>query len=208
MAVKIKVCGMTRRADVEAAVEAGADALGFIFHPGSPRFVEPDLAEELTKGLPPYVQTVAVTVNLDAAGIGRIGEHAPFDVWQLHGTEPPGLARELRPRKLVKAFGLPFESRRVPDLNAYDVDAFLLDKASPRHGGTGETFDWGLARQFNQECDTPVILAGGIGLDNVEEAVAAVRPYAVDVCSSIEKEPGIKDHARMKELIRVCRQLP
>jgi phosphoribosylanthranilate isomerase len=128
-----------------------------------------------------------------------------IDVWQLHGAEDPSAARALRPRTLVKAFGLPRSGGPQP--SEYDVDAFLLDKASPRHGGTGETFDWALATDFQKTASRPCILSGGLHPDNVEQAVKTVQPWGVDVCSGVEAAPGRKDHARMATFIRLCHPL-
>lgn len=196
---------MTHADDVRAAADAGADAVGFIFHPSSPRFVEPARVAGLLAAVPAGVARVAVGVDWTEARIAELERVASFDYWQLHGAETPALARALGPRHLIKAFGLPREIGAVNPAS-YEVDAFLLDKASPRHGGTGETFDWNLAREFMASTSRPVLLSGGLRTDNVEQALKTVQPWGVDVCSGVEACPGRKDIAAMTDFIRICRQ--
>lgn len=202
---RLKICGMTHADDVRAAADAGADAVGFIFHPASPRFVETSRVAGLLDAVPAGVARVAVGVDWTEARIAELEQVARFDYWQLHGAETPELARSLKPRRMIKAFGLPREEGAV-DPSRYDVDAFLLDKASPRHGGTGETFDWKLALAFKQSTAKPVLLSGGLRPDNVEQALKTVQPWGVDVCSGVEARPGRKDIAAMTDFIRICRK--
>lgn len=202
---RIKICGMTHADDVRAAVSAGADAVGFIFHPASPRYVDPLRVAELTAAVPAGVAKVAVGVDWTLERIEQLESLAGFDYWQLHGLETAEMALSFRPRRLIKVFGLPRESAAA-EADAFDVDAFLLDKASPRHGGTGETFDWNLARAFQKSVGKPVILSGGLRPDNVEQALETVQPWGVDVCSGVEARPGRKDIPAMTEFIRLCRQ--
>ena len=201
---RLKICGMTHADDVRAAADAGADAVGFIFHPSSPRFVGLSQVAGLLSAVPKGVATVAVGVDWTEERISEVEKLGSFDYWQLHGAETPVLAGSLRPRRLIKAFGLPRENGAV-ESSLYDVDAFLLDKASPRHGGTGETFDWKLALAFKQSTSKPVLLSGGLRPDNVEQALKTVQPWGVDVCSGVEARPGRKDIAAMTEFIRLCR---
>jgi phosphoribosylanthranilate isomerase len=202
---RIKICGMTHADDVRAAVEAGADAVGFIFHPASPRCVKEDALEGLLAGVPQGVAKVAVGVDWTLDRIREVEKVHAFDYWQLHGAESPEVARSFRPRKLIKAFGLP-RDHAAEDAALFEVEAFLLDKASPRHGGTGETFDWNLAREFQKAVPGPVLLSGGLRPDNVEQALKTVQPWGVDVCSGVESRPGRKDIPAMTEFIRLCRQ--
>jgi len=204
--MRVKICGMTNRADIEAAIDMGADALGFTLYCKSPRYVGPEDLPVLTKDLKPFVQRIAVTVNFSQVDIERLDDMWAFDAWQLHGDELPELCERLAPRRLIKSFGLPFECPEslAPNLADYMVEAFLLDKRSPQFGGTGQTFDWNHALEFKKKTDKPVILCGGLNPDNVASAIETVRPYAVDVCSGVESAPGKKDHAKMRDFIQIC----
>ncbi len=206
--MKIKICGITNEADARAAVDAGADALGFIVYPKSPRYIAPAQAAAIAAALPASIWKVAVQVGWTAAAIRAMEALFPFDVFQLHGAETPALCRDLAPRRLWKAFGLPrADDASVAAATEYtaDIEAFLLDKADPRHGGTGEAFDWKLAIAFQQDCGRPCVLSGGLHPGNVREAIEAVRPWAVDVCSGVERSPGCKDHAKVRDFITQCR---
>lgn len=202
--VRVKICGLTNLEDAQAAVEAGADALGFVLYPRSPRYVRPETAAEIASKLPPWVVRVAVAVRVDLAMVERVEQVWRPDVWQLHGGEGPEVSHLLAPRRVVQAVGLPrHEPLRTGD---FRVEAFLLDKASPSHGGTGETFDWALARQFQENSAVACILSGGLRVENIVQALEMVRPSGVDVSSGVEQHPGKKDHRKMKELIELCRK--
>lgn len=197
---------MTRAEDALAAVRAGADAVGFIFHPGSPRCVSIETAAAIAAQLPPETLRVAVQVGWTPETVRAVELRLRIDLWQLHGAETPAQAAALRPRRLLKVYGMPRTAGEAPPAD-YDVDGFLLDKASVRHGGTGQTFDWELARAFRSETRLPCILSGGLNPDNVERAVQTVQPWGVDVCSGVEASPGLKDPARMADFIRLCKPL-
>jgi phosphoribosylanthranilate isomerase len=201
--IRVKICGLTNKADAYAAVDHGADAVGFILFEKSKRFIKAEEAVKIARELPPYVQRVAVSVNMPLEQLREIDASRAFDVWQLHGSETRAECALLRPLKLIKAFGLPLMAGVKVD--GYDVDAFLLDKLSEDFGGTGETFDWTLARKFQIEVDKPCILSGGLDPDNVKDALDAVRPYAVDVCSGVEESYGRKDLSKLKGFIDICR---
>jgi phosphoribosylanthranilate isomerase len=201
--IRVKICGLTNKADAYAAVDHGADAAGFILFEKSKRYLAPDEAVKIARELPPYVQRVAVSVNMPLEKVREIDQARAFDVWQLHGSESRGDCALLRPLKLIKAFGLPLMAG--VNVKGYDVDAFLLDKLSEDYGGTGETFDWTLARKFQVEVEKPCILSGGLDPDNVKLALDAVRPYAVDVCSGVEESYGKKDLGKLKRFIDICR---
>jgi phosphoribosylanthranilate isomerase len=164
----------------------------------------------LIEKLPPFIFRVAVIVNLTAAQIAVIESQTRFDLWQLHGDESPDEVRGLRPRRILKVFALPGPNARelpqweyAPEL--YDADAFLLDKLSPKRGGTGETVDWTLARDFRQRASKPCVLSGGLNSNNVEQAVEIVQPYGVDACSGVESEPGRKDRVKLAAFLKLCR---
>ena len=197
--LKVKICGITNYEDAAMAVEMGADALGFIFAP-SPREISPEEAKNIVEKLPPFVKTVAVFVNEDQKTISEITEYCGIDIVQLHGDESPEMCEYFMPRT-IKTFRVKDEDI-LEDMTPYTgrVKAFLLDTYSEKAaGGTGKVFNWDIAikaKKFN----VPVILAGGLNPANIKEAVLKVKPYAVDMCSGVEREPGRKDRGLMKEL--------
>jgi len=199
--VRIKICGITNKADAAAAVRAGADALGFIFYTGSPRYVAPERAAEIVAGLPPFVVPVGVFVNAAAGDVDGICEAAGIQVVQLHGDEPPGFCEAMK-RPVIKAFRVRDASWKS-EAAAYPVGAVLLDTfAADRYGGTGTTFDW----RFVEDSPHRVILSGGLNPDNVAEAVRSVRPYGVDTGSGVEREPGCKDHGKIRDFVEAARR--
>ena len=198
--VKIKICGITNVADATAAVRAGADALGFIFYKGSPRYAEPGRVAEIVAGLPPFVVPVGVFVNAAVDEVEDICETTGIQVAQLHGDESPGFCSKLD-RSVIKALRVRDESWKS-DAATYDVGAVLLDTfAEDRYGGTGLTFDWRLVEGSLHR----VILSGGLNPHNVAEAVRRVRPYAVDTGSGVEREPGRKDHGKIRAFVEAAR---
>ncbi len=196
--VRVKICGITRKEDALRAVEFGADALGFVFYRGSPRYVNLDVVKSIISELPPFVTTVGVFVDENPSGISEIVGAAGIDVVQLHGNEP-GEICSLWPR-VIKAFRVR-EFTDLKPLERYRVSAYLLDTYSPDlPGGTGQIFNWDIAleaRRFG-----PVILSGGLTPDNIDRAIRWVHPYAVDVSSGVEKEKGIKDEEKLRLFIK------
>ena len=196
--VKVKVCGMTSLKDALVAVEGGADAVGFIFYKKSPRSVTMKTVREIVLELPPFVDTVGVFVDETAEQINKIADYCNLDIIQLHGDESPTFCKKIR-RKVIKAFRIK-DMQSVKKLSSFQVSGFLLDTFSENlHGGTGKVFDWNLAlpaKKFG-----PVIMAGGLTPNNVQQAVRQIRPYGVDVCSGVESEPGIKDHKKVRAFL-------
>lgn len=199
MAVRVKICGITRLQDLHAACAAGADALGFVFYEKSPRHVTLESAAALVREVPPFVQSVGLFVNAAPAFIEEVLAAVPLDLLQFHGDEAPAeCARFGRP--YIKAVRV----NRDTDLLkcAADFEAargLLLDAFVPGvAGGTGERFDWSL---IPANLPKPVILSGGLTPDNVSEAVRRVRPWAVDVSSGVEVSKGIKDAHKMARFI-------
>ena len=196
--VKVKVCGMTSLKDALVAVEVGADAVGFIFYKKSPRSVTMKTVREIVLELPPFVDTVGVFVDETAEQINKIADYCNLDIIQLHGDESPTFCKKIR-RKVIKAIRIK-DMQSVKKLSSFQVSGFLLDTFSENlHGGTGKVFDWNLAlpaKKFG-----PVIMAGGLTPNNVQQAVRQIRPYGVDVCSGVESEPGIKDHKKVRAFL-------
>lgn len=198
--VRVKICGITSVQDALIAVRAGADALGFVFYPPSPRFIEPLKVRAIGAALPPFVARVGLFVNAERGEIERTAAEAGVDMIQLHGDERPAFVSSLRGLRIIKAVRVQSESD-LKVLALYRVDAYLLDTYVPgQPGGTGRSFDWTIARRAALE--GPVIVAGGLTPENVEEAVRTARPYAVDVSSGVEAEPGVKDKEKVREFIR------
>ncbi len=203
--IRIKMCGVTRIADAEAAVTAGVDALGFIFHRKSGRNIEPDKARAIIEQLPPFIDTVGVFVDKKRREVEEIIDYCRLAYAQLHGRETPKycerLARFGAPCQVIKAFRVNPELT-PEDIRPYDVHVrgYLLDTYHKQMvGGTGKTFDWDLIEKLR--LNRPLLLAGGLNPDNISAALKAVRPYAVDVNSGLEIQPGIKDHSRIKSLV-------
>jgi phosphoribosylanthranilate isomerase len=204
MAVRVKICGITRNEDMSAACVAGADALGFVFYAKSPRNLSIEQAASLIKALPPFVQSVGLFVDAEPSFVRAVLEAVPLDLLQLHGGETPEYCRQFG-RPYLKAVRV----RPGVDLVKYasdfsDARALLLDAFVPGvPGGTGERFDW---RLIPAGLNKPIILSGGLNPDNVAEAVQTVQPWAVDVSSGVESAPGIKDAAKVAAFIERARQ--
>ena len=194
----IKVCGITRAEDARAAVEAGANALGFNFYARSSRVVSVECAAEIGAGLPAHVWKVGVFVNEPPESVRSIARRAGLDVVQLHGEETSSDVPENV--RVWKAFpGTRDELAAL--LDAFPAEAFLLDAPCAGRGGSGQTFDWSKIKGLKQR----IILAGGLDAVNVREAIRQVQPWGVDSCSRIESAPGIKDHDKMKRFIEAAR---
>lgn len=201
MRTRVKICGIRRREDALAAIEAGADALGFVFHPRSPRAVTAEAAAALVRALPPFVAKVGLFVNAPEARVRSVLEEVPLDLLQFHGEESPDwCARIGRPwMKAVRmAPGIDLVAR-MEELAAAGASAVLVDAWHPAvAGGTGETFDWD---RIPARRPLPLVLAGGLTPENVAEAIRRVRPYAVDVSSGVERRRGVKDPERIRAFL-------
>lgn len=204
MITRIKICGITNLEDALAAVECGAHALGFVFAP-SPRRIEPEAAAAIVRELAPFITTVAVVADEPLDDLRSKLEIARCQAVQLHGEEPPDYVGALSGYRIIKAFRVR-EASDLERLSDYGgADAFLLDsQVMGKAGGTGVAFNWGLARAAAQ-AGKPIILAGGLNPGNVSAALAAARPYAVDVSTGVEAAPGRKDHHLMREFVRAVR---
>lgn len=197
MSIFVKICGITNMEDAVQALEAGADALGFNFWPRSPRYIAPDAARAITDALAGRILRVGVFVDADAGHVRAVVESAGLDVAQLHGqpVEVEGL-------RLWQAWPATSEGLRER-IEAGGAEAYLIDTPSGAlRGGTGKTFDWSLAKNLPGR----IVLAGGLGPENVAEAIEQVRPWGVDACSRLELEPGRKDHGKVSAFLRAVRQ--
>jgi phosphoribosylanthranilate isomerase len=201
--IKIKICGITNVDDALAAVEFGADALGFNFYKKSPRYIEPQKAAEIIAQLPPFILPVAIFVNEREERIREILSATCIQGIQFHGDETPEFCQRFGSR-VIKAFQIR-DKESLKHMAHYRVSAYLLDSYKDGlRGGTGTTFDWHLAvvaKTFGR-----IILAGGLTPENVAEAVKLVQPYGVDVAGGVEREKGVKDHAKLRKFITEVRR--
>ena len=197
--IKVKICGITNLDDARMAVDAGADALGFVFYDKSPRYINPVAAAKIIAKLPPFVQTVGLFVNEEIEQLNWTADFCGLDVVQLHGDESPEDCLDVK-RRVIKVFRIQ-NIVSIDPLKKYPVSGYLLDAWCPDcYGGTGKTFNWEVAaaaRQYGR-----IILAGGLSADNVLEALQVVQPYAVDVSSGVESALGKKDAEKVKMFIK------
>jgi len=204
--VLVKICGITNYADAQAAVEAGANSLGLNFYPRSPRFIAKADAAKIRIRLPGNVESVGVFVNASAADVAALYRDVRFGAAQLHGDETPEMVAELsRMLKVIKAFRVAADFP-LDKLEEYrGAAAFLLDAdEAGQYGGTGHRADWMAAQKA--AATHRIILAGGLTVQNVGEAIRFVRPYGVDVASGVETKPGRKDHGQLREFIQEVRR--
>ncbi len=199
MSVTVKVCGITSEADGLAAAAAGVDAIGLMFFEESPRYITLEQAKKISSALPPHIMRVGVFVNAEESFINRALNECLLNILQFHGDETPEDCIRF-PVMTLKAFRVK-GVETLEQMKAYSTAGFLLDAYSKvARGGTGEAFNWDLAVQAN-ELGKPVFLAGGLTPDNVSEAVQKVQPFAVDVSSGVECEPGKKDPVKMQAFV-------
>lgn len=206
---RIKICGLTRQEDVQGAIAAGADAIGFVFYPKSLRYVEADAAAKLATQIPPFVSTVGLFVNASVEEVKTIVATASISLLQFHGDETPAECAAI-----ASAVNRPFirAIRVKPDTSAADLLEYeseyrvastlfaglLLDTFADNYGGTGKVFDWSL---IPENIAPRVVLSGGLSAQNATDAVQRVRPYAVDISSGVERDKGIKDIAKIRAFI-------
>ncbi len=205
MRTRIKICGMTNLNDALSALKAGADALGFVFYKQSPRYIEPEIASEIIRNLPPLVTVVGVFVNEQIDKVREIASYCLLDILQFHGFESPEYC-EWYHNRVIKAFRVK-DASSMEEIKKYKdkVSGYLLDSYSEvAYGGTGSTFDWSVAREISRIL--PVVLAGGLTPDNVAQAISEVQPYGVDVSSGVESAPGSKDMEKMRSFVESVRK--
>jgi phosphoribosylanthranilate isomerase len=203
----IKICGITNLHDALAAVDAGADALGFNFYKPSPRYVTPETARSIIAELPRSILKVGVFVNEQSPqSVKNLASDAGVTAIQLHGDESPDYCQQLAGHFVIKALsaGPDFDVRQAQE---YNVDAILLDtKDDALRGGTGRVFDWSIAQEVSRSVPK-LFLAGGLGVQNIEQAIISVDPYGVDACSKLEESPGKKNHERMRAFVKTVRSV-
>jgi phosphoribosylanthranilate isomerase len=203
MKTRIKICGLTRAEDIDAAVAAGADAIGFVFYPPSPRYLSPQQAAELARRIPPFVDTVGLFVNATPAEVQAACAAVPLNLLQFHGDEEASYCRQfsrpwLRAARVRPGLDLVEFARSIPDARGLLLDAFV-----DGYGGGGHVFDWTLIPP-----DLPgfLVLSGGLNAGNVGDAIRRVRPAAVDVSSGVETSKGIKDHQKIAAFVAAVRK--
>jgi len=200
---KIKICGITNLNDALTAVNLGVDALGFVFYPQSPRFIFPDKAKKISRKIPPFTLCIGVFVNARKDEVLQIARECRLDGLQFHGNESPEYCSSFSAYKVIKSFALKTRSD-LKSITHYNVHAILIDAYDPaHHGGTGKRADWKLA--IEAKSFGPLILAGGLSESTVHEAMKILNPYAVDVSSSVEKRPGVKDTVKMRRFVEMVR---
>lgn len=203
MRTRIKICGLTREADVDAAVAAGADAIGFVLYPPSPRYVTPQRAAELARRIPPFVDVVGLFVNEAPAVVQAACDALPINLLQFHGDEDAAYCRQfsrpwLRAARVRPGLDLVEFARSFPEARGLLLDAFVEG-----YGGGGHVFDWTL---IPPGLPGYLVLSGGLNADNVGDAIRRVKPVAVDVSSGVEMGKGIKDHAKIAAFVAAVRK--
>jgi len=204
---KVKICGITNLEDALLSAKFGADALGFNFYEKSPRYILPEKAREIIEKLPQKILKVGVFVNESVGKIAKIAKIAKLDAIQLHGDELPEFVRKLKEKtklEIIKTFRVS-ENFKPEDVLIYEADMILLDAFSAKnYGGTGETLNWEIAKKTRQ-IFPKMYLAGGLSAENIAKAIEKVKPFAVDACSLLEREKGLKDLQKVKEFIFVVK---
>ncbi|MBK6357386.1 MAG: phosphoribosylanthranilate isomerase [Betaproteobacteria bacterium] len=203
MKTRIKICGLTREEDVDAAVAAGADAIGFVFYPPSPRYITPQRAAELARRIPPFVDVVGLFVNEAPEFVRAACEALPINVLQFHGDEDAAYCSQfarpyLRAARVRPGLDLVEFASSFPDARGVLLDAFVEG-----YGGGGHVFDWTL---IPSNLPSYLVLSGGLTADNIGDAIRRVRPVAVDVSSGVEAGKGIKDHSKIAAFVAAVRK--
>ena len=200
---RVKICGITRIEDALHAADEGVDALGLVFYDRSPRNLSPAQAAEICNHLPAFVTTVALFKDADEGSVRRVLAQVPIDLLQFHGSEKADFCRQFG-KPYIKALGMAGELNLQQAATYEDARGLLLDSHAPgADGGTGECFDW---NSIPENLPRPLILAGGLDVSNVAQAIRAVQPYAVDVSSGVEKEKGIKDASQVTAFMNEVRK--
>ena len=202
--MKVKICGITNLEDAKASIDAGCDAIGFVFYKKSPRYIEPEKAKEMIKQLPGRIIKVGVFVNSKEKIIKDIARSCSLDILQFHGNESPQFVRKFKGYKIIKAFRVK-DRIDLEKVLKYKIFAYLFDTfVKSKVGGTGQKFDWKLVGHINS-IKLPVFLSGGLTAENVKQALNIVKPHWVDVSSSVEVKPCKKDHKKIRKFIETAK---
>jgi len=203
--VKVKICGITNLEDALASVEAGCDAVGFLFYRKSPRYINPEKAKMIIKQLPSNIIKIGVFVNAPEDTVRQIAKSCQLDILQFHGDESPEFCSKFGGYKIIKVFRIK-DKIDLAKILRYRTFAYLFDTyVKSKIGGSGKRFNWGLMEKLN-EIKKPVFLSGGLNEKNVRQAIELMHPHWVDVSSAVEKRPGKKDHQKVKNFIRAARK--
>jgi phosphoribosylanthranilate isomerase len=206
--VRVKICGLTSLGDALAAVEAGADALGFNFYEKSPRYIPLQRAASIIRKLPPLVTVVGVFVNPGLETMRRAIGGCRLDLFQMQGEEKDDFLSLFPSDKIIKAVAVRGRRSLKSLVESRHAGACLLDAWAPgKKGGTGRVFDWELAKLVRRRLKKPLILAGGLNAGNVAQAIRIVGPYAVDACSGVEAGPGRKDFEKMRRFVEAAKSV-
>lgn len=201
MTIKVKICGITNVDDALEAIDLGADYLGFNFYPDSPRYISPENLDNILKDVPYNIGKVGIFVNADAQLVIDVATQFNLDLLQFHGDEVEDYCNQFA-RPVMKAVR-PKSIADLDGLENYDSDYFLVDSfVQSSFGGTGVVSNWDLAREIKKKVNKPMFLSGGLTPENIELAIASVRPFGVDVASGVEHEPGQKSYKKMQEFIK------
>lgn len=203
--VKVKICGITNLEDALASVDAGCDALGFLFYKKSPRSINPSKASGIIKGLPRRIIKIGVFVDAREKFIKKVARLCHLDMLQFHGSELPDFCVKCKGYKIIKAFRAKnrIDLKKIMEYNTF---AYLFDTfKGGKLGGTGKVFNWKIIRHIKR-LKHPIFLSGGLNAKNVKTAIKLVKPNWVDVCSSVEAKPGKKDHKKIKEFIETVKK--
>lgn len=199
--IRVKICGITTIEDALFCIAEGVCALGFNFYLKSPRYIDPLKANEIIRQLPPFVSAVGLFVNEDINSVENIIKLSGIDTVQFHGDETADYCRHFKGIRIIKAFRI----KKKDDMKiifGYDVNGYLLDSYHPRlYGGTGLAFSWDILKSLSNK--DRIIVAGGIKPDNVANLLQNVTPYGIDICSGVEKKPGLKDKTKIKEMMKI-----
>lgn len=204
--VKVKICGITNLEDARASIDAGCDALGFVFYKKSPRYITPRKASQIIKQLPRHIFQIGVFVDVKEKMIKQIAKICNLDMLQFHGNESPEFCQRFKNYKIIKAFRI---KNRIDKKNLlkYKTFAYLFDTFSKsKLGGTGKNFNWKLIRHLDK-IKRPIFLSGGLNENNVKEAIEIINPDWVDVSTSVELRPGKKDQRKIREFIKIVREI-
>jgi phosphoribosylanthranilate isomerase len=198
----IKICGITNEEDARVAIEAGANALGFNFYAGSPRYITVRRAHQIVTAVQKPFLRVGVFVNAREAQLAKAVREVPLDILQLHGNCPAQFSSSYRMWRSISVDGTDYANRDVTKLSAesYRAEAYIFDTSSPHFGGSGKCFDWSLAAGFVHR----KIIAGGLDATNVADAIRATQPWGVDACSRLELSPGKKDSRRVRDFVQAA----